>query len=195
MLLEWSDAESEAHATERFEALLEAAMRTGIVSDAIIADSIARSTSLWALRENISDAQAAAGKNIKHDISVPISAIADFVEQTNEQLMPAVPGRADGRVRPSRRRESALQRLAFRRSRRRRIRSRVLALQPEINRLTHDAVVKFGGSISAEHGLGVLRRDESARYKSALEMRMMYAVKDALDPHGCMNPGKVLPPR
>jgi FAD/FMN-containing dehydrogenase len=67
-----------------------------------------------------------------------------------------------------------------------------MALQPAINRITHDAVVRFGGSISAEHGLGVLRRDEAARYKSAVELRLMRAIKQALDPDGLMNPGKVL---
>ncbi len=69
-----------------------------------------------------------------------------------------------------------------------------LAKQPAINKLTHDAVASFNGSISAEHGLGVLRRDESARYKSAVELHLMASVKQALDPDNRMNPGKVLPP-
>jgi FAD/FMN-containing dehydrogenase len=69
-----------------------------------------------------------------------------------------------------------------------------VALEPALNRLVHDAVVAAGGSISAEHGLGVLRRDESARYKSAVELKLMRAVKRALDPRGLMNPGKLLPP-
>lgn len=194
VLLECSDAESQAHAAERFEGLLGQAIEDGVVRDAVVADSIARSKALWALRENISEAQAHAGKNIKHDISVPISAIARFVEQTNQKLTTTFPGirmvvfghLGDGNlhynVSPSADREGPAYEEEF------------LALQPAINRITHDAVVSFGGSISAEHGLGVLRRDESARYKSPIEMAMMRAIKQAFDPDGRLNPGKVLPP-
>jgi FAD/FMN-containing dehydrogenase len=67
-----------------------------------------------------------------------------------------------------------------------------LAAEPELNRIVHDAVTSAGGSISAEHGLGILRRDEAARYKSTVELDLMRAVKRAIDPHGLMNPGKVL---
>ncbi|MGB7184656.1 MAG: FAD-binding oxidoreductase [Burkholderiaceae bacterium] len=193
VLLECSDAESEAHATERFESLMEQAFEKGVVTDAIVADSIARSKALWALRENISEAQAAAGKNIKHDISVPISAIGDFVEQTNALLETSFPkirmvvfghlgdGNLHYNVSPPADQAGPEHADAF------------LALQPQINRVTHDAVVAVGGSISAEHGLGVLRRDENARYKSAVEMAMMQAIKQTLDPNQRMNPGKVLP--
>lgn len=195
VLLECSDAESEAHATERFESLMEQAFEQGVVGDAIVADSIARSKALWALRENISEAQAATGKNIKHDISVPISAIGDFVEQTNTLLEQSFPGirmvvfghLGDGNlhynVSPPADMSGPEHADAF------------LAMQPDINRVTHDAVAAAGGSISAEHGLGVLRRDESARYKSAVELNMMHAIKNTLDPDGRMNPGKVLKPR
>ena len=194
VLLECSDAESQEHATERFETLLNEALETELITDAVISDSLARTKALWALRENISEAQAAVGKNIKHDISVPISQIGDFVEQTNAELEAAFPGirmvvfghLGDGNlhynVSPPAEREGPAFEEEF------------LALQPEMNRITHDAVVRFGGSISAEHGLGVLRRDESARYKSATELRLMKAVKAAIDPDGRMNPGKVLPP-
>ena len=195
VLLECSDAESEAHATERFESLMEQAFERDVVSDAIVADSIARSQALWALRENISEAQAAAGKNIKHDISVPISAIGDFVENTNALLAKTFPnirmvvfghlgdGNLHYNVSPPSDMAGPEHADAF------------LAMQPDINRVTHDAVVAAGGSISAEHGLGVLRRDENARYKSAVEMNMMHAIKQTLDPDLRMNPGKVLKPR
>ncbi len=194
VLLECSDAESQAHATERFESLLFEASEKGLISDAIIADSIARSNSLWALRENISEAQAAAGKNIKHDISVPISAIGDFVEETNQRLLQQFPGvrmvvfghLGDGNlhynVSPAADLSGPEHADAF------------LGLQSQINKVTHDAVAAVNGSISAEHGLGVLRRDESARYKSAVELGLMHTIKRALDPHGRMNPGKVLGP-
>ena len=193
VLLECSDAESQAHATECFEALLFEASEKGLISDAIIADSIARSNSLWALRENISEAQAAAGKNIKHDISVPISAIGDFVVQTEKQLLSQFPGvrmvvfghLGDGNlhynVSPAADLSGAEHADAF------------VGLQSQINKVTHDAVAAVNGSISAEHGLGVLRRDEAARYKSPVELALMRSVKQALDPHGRMNPGKVLP--
>jgi FAD/FMN-containing dehydrogenase len=194
VLLETSDSESEAHANTQFEALMERAIESGIVLDAVIATSGAQSRALWELRELISEAQALAGKNVKHDVSVPISSIGDFVEQTNAAMQRAFPGirmvvfghLGDGNLhynvsppvdRAGREHEDEF-----------------LALQPAMNRLVHDAVVAFHGSISAEHGLGQLRRDESARYKSDVEMALMRRVKQALDPLGIMNPGKVLPP-
>jgi FAD/FMN-containing dehydrogenase len=189
VLLECSDAHDEAHARQQIEALLEQAVTAGLISDAAVSASIAQTRSMWALRENISEAQAAEGKNIKHDISVPISRIADFVEHTDAQLARHFPGvrmvvfghLGDGNlhynVSPP---VGSTDEQAF------------LALQPDINRVTHDAVVAFGGSISAEHGLGQLRRDEAARYKSPVEMALMRRIKDALDPQGIMNPGKVL---
>ncbi len=191
VLLECSDSESEAHAQAALTSLLAEAIEQGLASDAAVSSSLAQSRSMWALRENISEAQAAEGKNIKHDISVPISRIGEFVASTNALLEQRFTGirmvvfghLGDGNlhynVSPP---QGWSDEDAF------------LALQPEINRITHDAVVAFRGSISAEHGLGQLRRDESARYKSAVEMKLMRAIKQALDPLGIMNPGKVLPP-
>ncbi|RIK96611.1 MAG: hydroxyacid dehydrogenase [Burkholderiales bacterium] len=195
VLLETSDSESEAHANAQFEALMERALESQIVLDAVIATSGAQSRALWELRELISEAQALAGKNVKHDVSVPISSIGDFVEQTNAAMQRAFPGirmvvfghLGDGNlhynVSPPADRSGREHEDEF------------LALQPAMNRLVHDAVVAFHGSISAEHGLGQLRRDESARYKSDVEMALMRQVKQALDPLGIMNPGKVLPPQ
>ncbi len=190
VLLECSDAESEAHAQSELTALLAEALEASLISDAAVASSIAQSRAMWALRENISEAQAAEGKNIKHDISVPISLIGDFVDQTNAALERLFPGirmvvfghLGDGNLHYN---VSPPQGWADE--------SAFLAQQPEINRVTHDAVVAFRGSISAEHGLGQLRRDESARYKSPVEMALMQAIKRALDPAGVMNPGKFLP--
>ena len=192
VLIESSDPESEAHAQAAFGSLMEEALERGIVTDAAIASSIHQSRALWALRENVSEAQAAEGKNIKHDIAVPISSIARFVEETNALLAHAFPGirmvvfghLGDGNlhynVSPPADRCGKEHEAAF------------LALEPEINRVVHDSVARFGGSVSAEHGLGVLRRDEAARYKAAPELALMRAVKQALDPLGIMNPGKVL---
>jgi FAD/FMN-containing dehydrogenase len=189
VLIECSHPESESAARSALEGLLEEALGAGWISDAVLAESIAQSRALWALRENISEAQGAEGKNIKHDVSVPISRIADFVDDAGAALRTAYPGvrlvvfghLGDGNlhfnVSPALgdRNEAAF-----------------LALQDDINRITHDAVVAHRGSISAEHGLGQLRRDEAARYKSSVEISLMRRIKDALDPLGIMNPGKVL---
>lgn len=192
VLLECSDALSEASAQSQIEHLLESALEAGLISDAAVATSTQQSNQLWALRENISEAQAAEGKNIKHDISVPISSIAHFIRLTNAELQDSFPdirmvvfghlgdGNLHYNVSPSSAKTGQQHEATF------------LALQPEINRITHDAVHAFQGSISAEHGLGQLRRDESQRYKTDIEMAMMRAVKTALDPKGLFNPGKVL---
>jgi FAD/FMN-containing dehydrogenase len=188
VLFEWSDLDDAAHAAQSVERLLEAALEERIVADAAIAASNAQRRELWALRENISEAQAAEGRNVKHDIAVPISRIAQFVRETDAQIDAAHPGvrmivfghLGDGNLHynvsppPGEPCDAFLER------------------QDAINRITHDSVARFGGSVSAEHGLGVLRRDEAARYKSAVEMAMMRALKAALDPQGIMNPGKVL---
>jgi len=188
VLIELSDHESEAHARSLLEGLLEQALEDGIVIDAVVAEDLARAQALWALRENVSEAQAAEGKNIKHDIAVPISRIAEFVERTDAALRSAFAGirmvtfghLGDGNLHYNVSPPVGVDEAAF------------LAMQPAINRLVHDAVVAHGGSISAEHGIGQLKRDDLAHYKSASEMTMMRAIKGALDPRGIMNPGKVL---
>jgi FAD/FMN-containing dehydrogenase len=188
VLLESSDAESEAHAAERFEALMEQAFEAGLIADAVVAQSIGQSRRLWQLRENISEAQAAEGKNIKHDISVPISAIGHFVEATDAAIAARFPGvrmvvfghLGDGNLHYNVSPAEGADEGAF------------LALQPAVHELVHDAVAAAAGSISAEHGIGVLRRDEMLRYKSPVELALMRTLKQALDPLGIMNPGKVL---
>lgn len=190
VLLEISDHESEAHATAMFESLMEKAFEAALIDDAVIAQSLAQSQSLWALRENISEAQAHEGKNIKHDISVPISRIAEFVEKTDALLQQHYPGvrmvnfghLGDGNLHYNVSPAIGEAEAAF------------LAKQPGIYQLVHDTVVAFNGSISAEHGIGQLKRDENARYKSAVEMRLMRALKQAFDPRNLMNPGKVVSP-
>ena len=188
VLIEVSDHESEAHARDLLEGLLGDALTDGIVVDAVVAENLAHSKSLWALRENISEAQAAEGRNIKHDIAVPISRIADFVDATDAALAAAFPGirlvtfghLGDGNLHYNVSPPAGLGESVF------------LADQSRMNRLVHDAVVAHGGSISAEHGIGQAKRDDLARYKSPAEMTMMRAIKAALDPKGIMNPGKVL---
>lgn len=187
-LLELSDSESEAHARERFEAILGAALEDGQVSDAAIAENLAQSHAMWHLRESIPLAQAEEGKNIKHDVSIPISRIPQFVATTDALLQQHFPGvrnitfghLGDGNLHynvqgPIGEAEPA-----------------VLARQDDIYQLVHDSVHGFDGSISAEHGVGQLKRDELPRYKSTLELQLMQRIKHALDPQGLMNPGKML---
>lgn len=188
VLLELSDSESEQHANAMLESLIGAALEQEVITDAIVAASIAQSKTLWNLREHISLAQAAEGKNVKHDISVPISRIADFISTTDVLLQQAAPGcrmvtfghLGDGNLHYNVSPPEDISDAAF------------IDQQAAINLVVHDSVHGYGGSISAEHGLGALKRDEIRRYKSAVEMQMMQTLKQAFDPLNLMNPGKVL---
>jgi FAD/FMN-containing dehydrogenase len=192
VLMEISDSHSEAQAIETVETILEEAMTSEIATDAAVSSSLAQLRSLWALREDISEAQGAEGKTIKHDISLPLSHIAEFIEETDAAIAERAPGvrmvvfghLGDGNlhynVSPAAGAADPEASIRF------------AALEAPLNRLVHDAVAARSGSISAEHGLGVLRRDEAARYKSPVERRLMAAVKQALDPFNLMNPGKLL---
>ena len=188
VLIEVSDHESEAHARATLEGLLEGAFDEGLVLDAVVAEDLGKSQALWALRENISEAQAAEGKNIKHDISVPISRIANFIESTDAALLAAHADLrmvtfghlGDGNLHYNVSPPVGMEERDF------------LERQDGINRIVHDAVIAHGGSISAEHGIGQLKRDELARTKDPRELALMRAIKQAIDPRGIMNPGKVL---
>ncbi|RFP13690.1 MULTISPECIES: FAD-binding oxidoreductase [unclassified Duganella] len=188
VLLELSSSESEQHAVGLLEQAIGAALERDVISDAVVANSVAQSAGLWQLREHIPLAQAKAGKNIKHDISLPVSSIADFIAATGPLLEAAFPGcqlvcfghLGDGNLHYNVAPPDDISNEDF------------LANQDKVNRVVHDSVVGFGGSISAEHGIGALKRDELAHYKSAVELNMMRAIKAALDPLGIMNPGKIL---
>jgi FAD/FMN-containing dehydrogenase len=187
-LLELSDHESAAHAGARLEAILGPAFEADEVDDAVVAQSIADARAMWAIREGIPEAHARAGGNVKHDIALPLSAIPDFVTSTDAQLaqrfpwiQPAAFGHlGDGNLHYNMGTKDGVPiALAFEH-------------QKEINRIVHDAVAARGGSISAEHGLGQLKRDDIARYKPAVELELMRRIKAALDPSNLMNPGKVI---
>ncbi|WP_295991145.1 FAD-binding oxidoreductase [Rugamonas sp.] len=188
VLLELSSSESERHAVDLLENAIGAALEQGVIDDAVVATSVAQSRGLWQLREHIPLAQAADGKNIKHDISLPVSRIADFIAATDPLLAQAYPGcrlvcfghLGDGNLHYNVAPPAGMANDDF------------LANQEAVNRVVHDSVNAFGGSISAEHGIGVLKREELTRYKSAVELNMMRAIKAALDPLGIMNPGKIL---
>lgn len=186
-LLEISDSESAEHARERFEHVVGEAIEAGEVQDAVIAESIQQSKDLWHLRESIPLAEAEIGKGIKHDVSIPVSKIAEFVEKTNGLLQKSFPGvrhiifghLGDGNLHynvgaPLGEEEGFLSR------------------QKEVYEVVHNSVHAFNGSISAEHGVGQLKKDLLPNYKSAVELSLMRKIKRALDPNGLMNPGKVI---
>jgi FAD/FMN-containing dehydrogenase len=190
LLIEVGDALSEARAREALEGLLQQALDEGQCTDAALAESIAQREAFWALREHISDAQAAEGASIKHDIALPIACIPEFIASTGAALARALPA-----VRPIVFGHLGDGNLHYNLSLRAGEATPLAALEASANRLVHDAVAARQGSISAEHGLGVLRRDEAARYKSPLEIALMRSVKSALDPEGLLNPGKLLGPQ
>jgi FAD/FMN-containing dehydrogenase len=170
---------------------LGAAQEAGLVADAAIAQSESQALALWALRENVSEAQRPEGYSIKHDISLPVSSIPEFLVQAKVRLGAALPGArlvsfghfGDGNLHYNLSEPAGTDAVA---------RDTFRTGQAAANRIVHDLVHSYGGSISAEHGLGQLKRDEIRRYKSALELDLMQLVKGALDPRGIMNPGKVL---
>lgn len=189
VLLELSDSEGAEHAQQRFETVLGQAIEDGTIKDAVIAGSGAQSKALWHLRESIPMAEKEIGKSIKHDISIPVSRMADFVTDTNAALQKAFPGvrhvifghLGDGNLHYNVAPDDNWSE------------EQLLARQNDIYALVHDAVQAADGSISAEHGVGQLKRDALPRYKDPVGLALMRAIKRTLDPAGIMNPGKVLP--
>ncbi len=189
VLLEHSDAESSERARERLERLLEDAMERGCVSDAVVAESLNQAQQLWQVRESIPLAQAQEGLNIKHDIAVPISRIPEFVQHTDALLEREIPGvrlvnfghLGDGNLHYNVQAPEGQDAKAFLREQ-----------EARVNTLVYEAVRSFGGSISAEHGVGSLKVEELEHHKSPVALNMMRAIKSALDPQGLLNPGRVL---
>ena len=189
VLLENSDSESEDHARARFEALLETAFEAGCVQDAVVAENIAQAHQLWHIRESIPLAQAEEGLNIKHDISVPISRIPAFVEYADALLQREIPGvrlvnfghLGDGNLHYNVQAPADSDPQVFLREQ-----------EAHVNHLVYEAVAQFGGSFSAEHGIGALKVEKLEKYQSPTALTMMRAIKAALDPQGTMNPGRVL---
>ncbi len=189
VLLENSDHESESHAREQFERLLETAMEEGCVTDAVVAENLQQAHQLWHVRESIPLAQAEEGLNIKHDISVPVSLIPEFVRVTDQLLAKAIPGvrlvnfghLGDGNLHYNVQAPAEGDAAAFLREQ-----------EENVNALVYDSVQAFGGSISAEHGVGSLKLDKLEKHKSPVALGLMRAIKRGLDPENLMNPGRVL---
>ena len=189
VLLELSDTDSEDHAHAQLERLLEAALTQGCVSDAVVAQSLAQSKELWHVRESISMAQAAEGLNIKHDIALPVSAIPAFVTSTDALLAAQLPGvrmvnfghLGDGNLHYNVQCPLHADAAAF-----------LQAHEAQVNHWVYEAVKSFGGSISAEHGIGRLKADTLPQYKDPVALQLMRSIKLALDPKNLMNPGRML---
>ena len=189
ILLENSDHESESHARAQFERLLETAFENGCVSDAVVAENLTQANLLWHIRESIPLAQAEEGLNIKHDISIAVSRIPEFVATTDALLEAALPGvrlvnfghLGDGNLHYNVQAPADGDSKAFLRD-----------SEAEVNTLVYDSVARFDGSISAEHGVGSLKLGKLEHHKSPVAMAMMRSIKTALDPQNTMNPGRVL---
>ena len=191
VLLEQSDNEGETHAQGLFEALLETALERGLISDAAVASNTLQSNAMWHLRDSIPMAQSAEGLNIKHDIALPVSSITRFVADTDAALLRAFPGvrlvnfghLGDGNLHYNVQAPVGVDGETFLRER-----------ESAVNTLVYDALATHGGSISAEHGIGALKREQLAARKSPVALDMMRAIKLALDPTGVLNPGRVIQP-
>ena len=186
LLLELSSQGDQAELVQVVEALFEAGLEAGELLDGVIASSGAQANALWRLRESIPEAHKEEGVSYKHDISVPLSRVATFLERAEDALTRTYPGMrmfafghlGDGNIHFNPLRGSATE-----------------PTLDQVNGIVHDLVAELGGSISAEHGVGRLRREELFRYKSDTELEMMAAVKRVFDPDNLMNPGKVIPER
>src|ERR1700760_1412626 len=186
VLMELSSPRDDARAT--LEAILAKALEDGIVDDAVIAANLSQRQAFWKLRDEMSAAQKPEGGSIKHDISVPVVAVPDFIEQANAAVVKLIPGSrpvsfghlGDGNIHYNLTQPAGADGADF------------LARWHEVNKVVFDIVMKMGGSIFAEPGIGGLKRDELPDVKDKTAIELMRAVKAMLDPNGIMNPGKVL---
>ena len=165
------------------------ALDQGCVTDAVVAENLTQAHQLWHIRESIPLAQAEEGLNIKHDISIAVSRIPEFVDTTDALLASAIPGvrlvnfghLGDGNLHYNVQAPAGGDAKAF-----------LSDYEEAVNTIVYDSVARFEGSISAEHGVGSLKIDKLEHHKSPVALGMMRAIKQALDPLGVMNPGRVV---
>jgi FAD/FMN-containing dehydrogenase len=187
-LIQGEDSASDSPLSAQLEIALGAAIEQQTARDATIAHSAGQAEALWALREHITEAQRRDGPNIKHDISLPVSRIPAFLREAQARLDAAFPGvryvtfghLGDGNLHYNLSAPQDVAPIAF------------MAETSRANRIVYDLVAELGGSFSAEHGIGQLKRDELSRYKPALEVELMRRIKRALDPADLLNPDKVV---
>jgi FAD/FMN-containing dehydrogenase len=187
-LIDVSTADAAESAERMLQGLLEAGITDGLIENAVIAQSEAQRNALWHMRESMSPAQKPEGGSIKHDVSVPVSSIPAFLAEADAAVMTAIPDAricafghmGDGNIHYNISQPVGADREAF------------LARWHEVNAIVHAIVLKYNGSISAEHGIGQLKRDELAAIRSPIEIELMRRIKHAFDPAGIMNPDKVL---
>ncbi len=188
VLAELASETQDSGLAETMAALLAQALEEDIIQDAALAASSAQRDAFWALRENLSEMQKFEGGSIKHDISVPIASVPEFLEAVTRAVTDRIPGArmvpfghlGDGNIHCNVSQPVGADKQAF------------LARWVEINALVHGIVTDFGGSISAEHGIGQLKRDLLPGVKDPVALSVMRSIKQVLDPTGIMNPGKVL---
>jgi FAD/FMN-containing dehydrogenase len=187
-LIELSSPDPEIDLRGRLETTLQEALEAGVVEDAVIAGSEAQGHALWFLRESLAHVQRLEGGSIKHDVAVPVSRVADFIVAASQACEEALPGVrvcafghfGDGNIHFNLSQPVPMEKAAF------------LAQWERFNRIVHDIVDGMNGSISAEHGIGLIKRDELVRYKDPVALDLMRTLKRTLDPHSILNPGKVL---
>jgi D-lactate dehydrogenase (cytochrome) len=184
--MELSSVRDDARAV--LESILGQAMEQGIVDDAVIAANLSQRQSFWKLRDEMSAAQKPEGGSIKHDISVPVAAVPAFIEEANAAVVKLIPGSrpvpfghlGDGNIHYNVSQPVGGDSADF------------MVRWHEVSKVVFDIVLRMGGSISAEHGIGVLKRDELPDVKDKVAIELMRSFKALLDPKGIMNPGKVL---
>ncbi len=181
-------SQARAGLRETIEQILADGMERGLVLDATIADSLEQAKSFWRIREMFGEVQRSLGGSIKHDVSVPVAAVPAFIEEANAAVTRAFPGVrplpfghvGDGNIHYNVCQPVGEDRKAF------------LDRWDEVNAVVFEVVRKFGGSISAEHGVGIIKRDVLPQYKDPVALDLMRDIKQLLDPNGILNPGKVL---
>ena len=186
VLMELSSSRDDARAA--LEAILARGMEDGIVDDAVIAANLSQRGGFWKLRDEMSAAQKPEGGSIKHDVSVPVAAVPDFIAEANAAVVKLMPGArpvpfghlGDGNIHYNVSQPIGADTADF------------LGRWHEVNAVVFAIVLRMGGSISAEHGIGVLKRDELPDVKDKVAIELMRGIKAMLDPLGIMNPGKVL---